>query len=68
MQNHIFFALTNNVTYHGIGSGAKCPNENAKKAKYISHGIGDGQIGFAMMFNENVKKYPAYNTNGTLKN
>lgn len=49
-------ALSDDVADHGVGGGCEGPCEDAEEANDVAHGIGDGEVFFAMVFDEDVEE------------
>ena len=62
----VMHSLSDNITHQRTGSGCKCPGKTAKESKDISHGIGNSQISCTMMFDQDIEKFPADDTDGML--
>ena len=62
----VLHSLPDNITHHTAGGRCKCPGKTTKESENITHGIGNSQISGSMMFDENVKEFPADDANGML--
>src|SRR4051794_31515479 len=68
-MNHFFLSsLPDNITHHAIGGRSKGPDKYTKESENIAHGVRYSETCLTMMLNKQIKKEPANDADGVLKN